>query len=327
MRRAVSVSELSPLIRSTRALLQGGWTERSVAAAVRGGELTQVRRGWFMAAGDSAELWPEGRHLAHVIAVTRDSTGDAVASHVSAGVVWGLPLYRHEPARVHLTTDAPRRISSGGDVMRHVGPLPATDVVVRQGIRTTSLARTVFDLVRTLPPEAAVACADAAERMLALRGREWDEAAVLSWRRGMSGRLAAASGARGVTQARWVTAFANGRAQLPGESVSRLQLVRLGFQTPQLQVPVAGPGGRSYFVDLGLDDVGAFGEFDGKGKYLDEALRRGIPLERVLLEEKQREDWIRGTTQRRFARWGDEHIVSTAALAARLRSFHITPPR
>ena len=81
-----------------------------------------------------------------------------------------------------------------------------------------------------------------------------------------------------------------------------------------------------FFVDLALDDVSAFGEFDGTGKYLDEALTRGIPLEQILLEEKQREDWIRGTTQRRFARWGDEHITSPQALAARLRSFKITPP-
>ncbi|WP_137843163.1 hypothetical protein [Microbacterium sp. 2FI] len=289
--------------------------------------MTQVRRGWFMAATDAAELWPEGRHLAHVIAVTRDATGDAATSHVSAGVWWGLPLYRHTPTRVHVTTDAPQRISSGTDVIRHVAPLPASDVVIRHGIRTTSLARTVFDLVRTLPPEAAVACADAAERMMAQRGREWDEDAVQSWRHGMSERIAGAAGARGIKQARWVTAFANGRAQLPGESVSRLQIVRLGFHTPRLQVPVAGPGAKRYFVDLGLDDVGAFGEFDGQGKYLDEALRRGIPLEQALLEEKQREDWIRGTTQRKFARWGDEHITSPAALAARLRSFHITPRR
>lgn len=326
MRRAFSVTELSPLVRSTRSLVIGGWSERGIVRAVDAGELQPVRRGWYIAATDAAQLWPEGRHLAHVLAVTRDSGGEATVSHASAAVVWDLPLYRHQSSRVHVTTDTSRRISSGPDVMRHTAPLPSTDIVIRHGIRTTSLARTVFDLVRTLPAETAVACADAAERMMALRGREWDEDAVSAWRRGMDERISQASGARGVTQARWVTAFADGRAQLPGESVSRLQLVRLGFNTPRLQVPVAGPAGRTYFVDLGLDDVGAFGEFDGKGKYLDEAMRRGIPLERVLLEEKQREDWIRGTTQRRFARWGDEHIGTTRVLAARLASFHIAPP-
>ena len=210
--------------------------------------------------------------------------------------------------------------------MRHLAPVPERDIVVRHGIRCTSLERTVFDMCRTLGAESAVAAADAGERQFALRGRVWDEDAVGFWRRSMSDRVDAASGARGVRQARWVAAFADGRAQLPGESVSRLQLVRLGFMAPQLQVPVAGPTGQTYFVDFGLAEVRAFGEFDGKDKYLDVALRRGAPLEQVLLDEKRREDWIRGTTQWRFARWSDEHSVTPAALAARLASFGIRPP-
>jgi hypothetical protein len=225
-----------------------------------------------------------------------------------------------------MTTDAPRRISSAPDVLRHVAPLPADDLVVVDGIRCTSLSRTVFDLCRTLPLEAAVAIADAAERRMGERIREWDVEAVESWRGGLQQRLNAAIGARGVRQARWVSGFADGRAQLPGESVSRLQLHRLGFQSPRLQVPVPGPRGKRYFVDFGLDDANAFGEFDGKGKYLDEAMRSGRTIEQVMLDEKEREDWIRGTTGRHFARWGSREMRTPAELAARLAAFHITPP-
>ena len=262
--RLATIPELSPLIRSRRALLAEGWTERSIESAVRGGTLHVIRRGAFIGGDDAAELWPEGLHLAHVIAVARVATGGGVVSHESAGVAWGLPLYRHRPPRVHLTTSAPTRISSGRDVMRHVAPLPESDIVVRHGIRCTSLERTVFDMARTLGPESAVAAADAGERQFALRGRVWDEDAAGFWRRSMSDRVDAASGARGIRRARWVAAFADGRAQLPGESVSRLQLARLGFTTPQLQVPVAGPARQTYFVDFGLTEVRAFGEFDGK---------------------------------------------------------------
>jgi hypothetical protein len=326
MRRAFSVPELSPLVRSRSSLRQGGWTDRAIAGAVDRGDLITLRRGSFLAATDAELLWPEGRHLAHLIAVTRDSGGGAVASHESAGVLWGLPLYRHRPERVHLTTPAPIRISSGPDVRRHVAPVAAGEVIVRSGIRCTSLARTVFDIIRTVPLETAIACADAAERHMALRGREWDQDAVLVWRQDMRRRLVDASGARGIRQARWVFDFSDGRAQLPGESISRLRLFRLGFARPQLQVPMPSPTRRHYFVDFGLEDVRAFGEFDGQGKYTDEALRRGIPLQQVLLEEKRREDWIRGTTQWRFVRGEDEHIVSTAALGRRLASFGIRPP-
>lgn len=326
MRRSLSVAELSPLVRSRSSLREDGFTDRAIAGAVQRGDLLVLRRGSFIERADAETLWPEGRHLAHVIAVARDSCGGVIASHESAAVLWGLPLYRHRPERVHLTTPAPTRISSGRDVTRHVAPVPTGDVVVRAGIRCTSLARTVLDVIRTVPLEAAIACADAAERQMAMRGRGWDQDAVLVWREGMQRRLFDADGARGIRQARWVFDFTDGRAQLPGESVSRLRLWRLGFGRPRLQVPVPAPNGRRYFVDFGLDDVRTFGEFDGQGKYTDEAMRRGLPLQQVLLEEKRREDWIRGTTQWRFVRWEDEHIGSAAALGKRLASFGIRPP-
>jgi hypothetical protein len=46
----------------------------------------------------------------------------------------------------------------------------------------------------------------------------------------------------------------------------------------------------------------------------------------VLLDEKRREDWIRGVTQKRFVRVEDPHIVTTEALAARLAGFGIRLP-
>jgi len=132
--------------------------------------------------------------------------------------------------------------------------------------------------------------------------------------------------ARGVRRGRYVLSIADGRAQLPGESVSRLYLLRLGFATPRLQVPIPAPGGGNYLVDFGLDDVDAWGEYDGEGKYLDPQLRGAKTPEEVLLREKEREDWIRGTTHRRFPRWGKSSIASAQALGIRLAKFHITPP-
>ncbi|HZU92483.1 MAG TPA: hypothetical protein VFF85_02595 [Microbacterium sp.] len=72
--------------------------------------------------------------------------------------------------------------------------------------------------------------------------------------------------------------------------------------------------------------IRAFGEFDGKGKYLDAALREGKSLDQILLEEKQREDWIRGTTHWRLGRWETPHIETANALGIRLAAFGIAPP-
>lgn len=261
-----------------------------------------------------------------MIAVARDAQGSATMSHSSSAVLWRLPLWEMRLVRVHMTTAAPHRISSSPDVRRHVAPLPPDDVVIVDGIRCTSLERTVFDLIRVLPLEAAVAVADAAERQMGERGWEWDLDAVASWRRRLASRIAAAPGARGIRQARWVSEFTDGHAQSPGESVSRLQLHRLGFDAPELQVPVAAPDGASYFVDFGLRRIRVFGEFDGKGKYLDAALREGKSVEQILLEEKRREDWIRGTTQWRLARWETPHIKTAKALGMRLAAFGIPAP-
>lgn len=313
-------------VRSRSDLINSGWTDRRIAAAIRDGALHQVRRGWFIDADERRALWEEEKHRAHVIAVARDARGPAVMSHSSSAVLWRLPLWDMKLVRVHMTTDAPHRISSSPDVRRHVAPLPPGDLALVDGIRCTSLERTVFDLIRVLPLASAVAVADAAERQMGERGWEWDLDAVTSWRRSLASRIDAATGARGVRQARWVSAFADGRAQSPGESVSRLHLHRLGFEAPDLQVPVPAPGGSTYFVDFGLRGVRAFGEFDGKGKYLDAALREGKSVEQIVLEEKQREDWIRGTTQWRFGRWETPHIKTTNALGARLATFGITPP-
>ncbi len=314
------------MLTSRAQLLDAGTSARAISARVRSGELGIVRRGWFADAASVGDLWPESRHLLHVMAVARDGQGHGVVSHLSAAAVHGLPLYRLRPSRVHLTTDAPTRIASGPDVFRHVSPLPPPDVTTVDGIMCTTLERTVFDCVRTLPLEAAVSIADAAERSYAFRGREWDQDAADLWRDAMQGRVGRASGARGIRAARFVTDFADGKAQLPLESVSRLQLHRLGFRSMRLQVPVPAPDGGWYFVDLGLSDIETFGECDGEAKYRDEAMRSGRSLEQVLLDEKSREDWIRGTTGWRMIRWGDRAAASVQSFAARLRSFGIRIP-
>ncbi|PYD01736.1 hypothetical protein B4U78_004645 [Microbacterium esteraromaticum] len=320
------IRDLAVEIRSRRMLLLDGWTERSLQQAVRAGRMHVIRRGWYVDTETWTSLWPEERHRAHVIAVVRDARTAAPVCRTSAAVLWDLPLYRVQPRSVHLLCGPDGRNSSGGDVKRHTEPYGPLDVDVIDGIPCTSLSRTVFDLIRTLPREAAVAVADAAERQIALRGREWDQDAVESWRLGLAQRIDEHPGARGIRQARWVSEFADGRAQLPGESVSRLQLHRLGFAPPRLQVEVAGPHGRPYFVDFGMDDVRVFGEFDGETKYRDGAMRQGRSLEDVLIEEKRREDWIRGRTRWGLVRWGSAHIQTARTLGARLAEFSVRPP-
>ena len=324
--RHAPLAELRTHVRSRRALEAEGVTARELERALAQRSLIRIRRGWFISADFWGELWPESRHRAHVLAVALSARGaHPVFSHESAGVLWSLPLWRTAPSRVHVLAGTADRHSIP-DLMRHEGRIPDADIVEHEDLRFTSLERTTYDLIRTLSPEAALAAADAAVALIAGDGRAYDADAADTWLDGLHRRVAH-PGARGVRQARRTVELADGRAQLPLESVARLQLVRLGFARPRLQVPVPAPRGKTYWVDLGLDDVNAFCEADGKGKYLEEALRSGLTLEQVLLNEKQREDWIRGTTQRPLARVDASHVESASAMGRRLASFHIFPRR
>jgi len=325
--RHISPDEARASIRTRAELRAQGWGEREIERAVVSGRIRRLQRNRYVLSSLWHELWPESRHLLEVAAAHSEMRGGGgVHSYESAGVALGLPLYRHRPSRVHATYPASARSSSRHGLARHCEPLPDHDVGLHAGILCTTLDRTTFDVIRVVGRETAVAFADAALRRVALTGRRYDVDSAEEWRGGMLERIARARGTRGIRQAEEVIRFADGRAELPGESVTRLQLARLGFVGFGLQVPVASPRGNDYFVDLEIEEAATFLEFDGQGKYLDEAQRSGRTLEAVLLDEKRREDWIRGVTQRRFVRVEDTHIVTSDALAVRLAGFGIHPP-
>jgi len=324
------ITDARAALRSRDDLERRGCTTRDLAAAVRGGSLIRVDRAWYVDAEQWHGAYSEGRHLLRVLAAEARRIGgsDLVFSHASAAVLWELPLFRTEPARVHLSGAAASGHVRASEplVARHELAIPSEDVDVRHGLVCTGLARTVADVLRSASEETGLSLADAALRRVAWSLDGYDEDAAESLRHGV--RECLPRGGRGVRRARRVLQLADGRAASPGESVSRLYVVELGLAVPRLQVPIAAPGGGRYVVDFGMDDVDAWGEYDGEGKYIDPALRGpGVGIEQVVREEKQREDWIRGVTGRRVLRWGKADIATPAHLAARLRAFGIPLPR
>lgn len=322
----MSVDEARMMLRTRGELLDRDVPISELRAA-DAGPWHRVQRGVYVPRVDVEGLWPQADlRLRTVAAVSRMQGGDAVVSHASAAVLHGLSLsgIAHRP--VEMTVVGDRRMSSRPGLRRHLDELPPDDVVDVEGVRCTSLERTVFDVARVASLETGVSCADAAARAIAVRERVFDADAQEEWRERLRVRAAVAAGRRGVARARWVIEFFDGRAELPGESLSRLQLFRLGFRDIDVQVPVEGPAGEAYAVDIGLADVRMFWEFDGEGKYLEEARRNGRSVEEVLLREKRREDWIRGVTQWRFCRGGFRDVATPEALAARLAAFGVAVP-
>ncbi|HKP06959.1 MAG TPA: type IV toxin-antitoxin system AbiEi family antitoxin domain-containing protein [Microbacterium sp.] len=328
----MDVAAARTLIMTRSTLEARGLSSRRIAAAVDAGQLVHVHRGAYVDGAEWASLYSEARHLVKVVAVhDRRRGATAVCALSSAAVLHELPLFRLEPKRVHqFGGQADGHVRSGDrHVARHRIDVPDDDIEIVDGIACTNLARTVADFIRSAPEPAGISAADAAMRRIAWHEgeRTYDLAAAEEFRDAVTDRIAAAGRGRGVRRARKLLVIADGRAQLPGESVSRLHLLELGFATPRLQVPIPGPNGCWYHVDFGLDDVDAWGEFDGKGKYSSSEMLGDATPEEALLAEKQREDWIRGTTNRRFPRWGMEHIGTPFALAERLATFHVHAPQ
>lgn len=312
-----------PLIRRVQ-LDDLGWGSRRVRRELDAGHLAVVRRGVYARAADLALLTrTEQKVVLRARALALVSRSRPIFCGMTAAAIQGLPCVRDD-GRLHVLTSDDRP-GAAADVVRH-RDLHERSVEEVNGLLCTPLARTVADVARNDPRDAALSVADAALRRYAFEppGAYDVEAAsrlrqdALDW---------AARVTRNRRTAERILRLADGRAQLPGESVSRMRLLDLGFASPSLQVPVAAPHGGTFWIDFGLDDVGAWGEFDGKTKYRDLAEAAGRSAFEVFDREKRREDWIRGTTNRRFARWGWEDLRDAATLGRRLRAFGIEPPR
>lgn len=286
----------------------------------------RVRRDRYIESAENDALWSEGRHLVQVTAMHMNSDPPGpVFWGPSAAVLHELPLYRLAPTRVHTAILGARHGRTRAGTMQHDVDVPEHDIVEIDGIRCTSLDRTILDLACSAGEATALAAADAALRREAVQDHVQDEERARAWHSRMAER-ANSSRARGIRRARWILDFADGRAQLPGESASRLHLHHLGFRGVLLQVPVRGSAGDNYWLDFGFPRSRVFGEYDGQGKYLDEELRGNRTVEQAVLDEKRREDDVRGVTGWRFARWEGRHIRTTEALGRRLAAFGVRPP-
>ncbi|WP_133545251.1 hypothetical protein [Microbacterium sp. BK668] len=325
----MNLDEVSAHVLSAESLRMSRRLSREgLRVAVAQKSIIVVHRGWYVDADTWSRWFAEERHAARAIAAARAARGgDVVLSHTSAAVLWNLPLFRYEPSRVHVSGATAHGLTKGPGLARHATRVE-DDWETIGGLRVTSLARTVADVVGILPLEAAVALADAASRLVAWdsANRTYADGAADRFRTDVLARPALQPGARGVVQARWVVGFADGRAESPLESVSRLYLLLLGFAAPRLQVRVSHSRGF-YELDFALDDADVWAEVDGTVKYTDAAVLADRTAADIVLAEKRREDDIRGRTGRRVIRWGSRELRDLERFRAVLASFGVRPSR
>lgn len=271
--------------------LDQGWTDRELAAGCHMGVLRHLRHGAYSVAASYDPLDEGARHLVLARAVVAIQRGPVALTGVSAAVAHGLSVFGHDLSNVHLV-----RLDGGSSrgVARAHHQVVSDDVAHHlsevDGLPVTTLARTVWETAAHASLEAGVATADSA-----LHEHPWlvDELAAVA------PVFATRPGSR---RARAAIALADGRAESPGESYSRVIFERFGVPKPQLQVPVLDADGREIArCDFGWEDDHHVGEFDGKVKY-GRLLRPGESPGDAVFREKRREDRVRGK-QLGMSRW------------------------
>lgn len=202
----------------------------------------------------------------------------------SAAVGHGLPVTWSLLTHVFVATPPGTKKRSSPGISRHHIQDGAEEV--RNGLRLTSLWRTVFDCLATLPEPDALAIADGALRMSMSSAKRLCEHIGFFHK-----------GERGVRRALRVAALADWRAESGGESIARHTMRSLGFADPNLQVWIEDPvePGRWFRVDylwMLPDGTIVIGELDGHKKSEDPSLTGGRSTARVLQDERLRESHL-----------------------------------
>ena len=300
---------------------------------VRAGSILRVIRGWYAVRSPSRQRAPwEGadafedarlRHRILTIALLKSFEGRVVASHQSALVLHGIPLWQADLNTAHVC-----RTSS--DHTRHRRSAVIHPQIVSPAVRTP-------DGFETVPVAHAVAqvglypADDPARRatMDSLIAADFALHHKLITMEALETALDQHAHHPGIPAVRALLAHADGRHESPGETRLAHSMRLIGYRfTPQQPLP----GGRGYRCDFLLDDDPVVVEFDGLGKYslATDAAAADTPAARRqnLAAEKRREEDILRRSIHEFARftWSEvdnlglvRERIDAAVVRSRLR--------
>jgi Transcriptional regulator, AbiEi antitoxin len=253
---------------STKQLEKLGYGKNSVAKAAKVGRLHRVHRGVYVV-GHQRLTW-HGRCMAAVLAAS-----PSVASHLSAGWLWG--LLQSQPGTLHVTCRQSRHAKR--PFVTHTADLARADLARRDGIPVTSLARTILDLA-----------VDSRERTVGRFIRRADDDKTFDLR-AMEDLLGRTKGHRGQPKVRAALEIYDDTAPFTRSDLEKrfLGVVReAGLPVPSMNCFVGGYEIDAYWADarfgVELDIFGTHGSrlsFEEDRERDDELLLAGIETTRV----------------------------------------------
>lgn len=306
-RPASPVATIDALLRRQHGLVtseqchRAGLSIGGLRARVRTGNWHRLSRGVYV----ETAAWPDGAREQLIVRcrglLLILPPGSAI-SHCTAGTLWQLARVDDAPHdEIHVTVPhgaGPVRIH-GCRAHTTREPIPAVQLL---SLPVTDLARTVVDVARTQPVDAAVVAADSA---LAMRPQLEFE---------LVDALLGCNGWPGHQRAAFVVRFADGRAESVLESLARLRWHDAGLPPPEVQATIRDRGRFVARVDFLWRAARLVVEVDGMGKYADAT---------EIAREKQRQNGLvrAGYTVLRFT-WADvvhrpaEPVATVRALLA-----------
>ncbi|MDT4918625.1 MAG: hypothetical protein QOH89_3325 [Pseudonocardiales bacterium] len=236
-----------------------GWTRAALRHALAAGDVVSGGRGVVLGLAGAAPGSPNRRQVERALLDAARASAvrcpRAVISHFPAAVATGMPTVG-ALSRPCLSVPAGTALRHLVGAHLHRATLPERDLVHAQGDLVTSPARTIMDIAREHGVRAGVVAADyALHEGLVSRGDLADAyEACARWPGRRSARITLLS--------------ADGAAESPLESLSRMQFAAAGLPAPLPQAEICSISGeyitRSDFL---WDEFGVVGEADGNAKY------------------------------------------------------------
>jgi hypothetical protein len=282
------------LAREVRGLSEA---DRRFRDQVATGKLVRLHRGAFIDKQHFDLQSPGVQYQLHCLSAFEASRSPVVLSHESAAAMHAIPFLGRYPKLIHVlaTMSAGTRTEHG--FRKHATWHPELNIEYRGRLVLTDLTRTLVEFACASSFAAAVTALD-----WAFRNHGSDSANPIT--RGdlleCADRLELRRGRRQLQRA---LDFANSLAESPGESLSRVVIHELGFPAPILQHPFSDARGFIGRVDFWWPEQNLIGEFDGVAKYIREEFARGKSPAQIVIEEKRREDRLRGVGPG-VTRWG-----------------------
>lgn len=299
--------DLDDVVVLRRELLADGLTDPQIRALVRKGELHRVRHGSYVSGGLWSRLSSTDRHRVMIRAVLKRAHPATVATHVSAVVERGGPVWGVSLQDVHTTRLDGRSGRREAGIVHHRGKMPAEHVDVVNGIPVSIAARAAVELAAMTTVESALVSVNG---MLHAGDLDPDDFAEMvhdlrHWPETLNAGL--------------VLRLSDRRIESVGETRSFYLCWAQHLPRPEPQVKVFDENGHLFArVDLGWPELGVFLEFDGKVKYLLYR-RENETLDQFLMREKRREERICQLTGWTCIRIGWADLENPVATARRIR--------